>query len=239
MIVPGGGLSKDGARWIACRKGFFLPVRALSKLFRRLMLEKLAAAHASGKLNFFRRHAHLAEAQAFRRFLRPCSRRKWFVYAKRHFAGATAVLAYLSRYTHRVAISNRRLVTADATSVSFRVKDYRAAPDRRWRTMTLDAEEFIRRILIHVLPKGLHRIRHYGLFASAMKSENLARMPELLDVATPEPDEVAADLDEAVTTESTLHQPCPRCGHQMRIIETFAAGCQPRHPPQPEGIDSS
>jgi hypothetical protein len=239
MIVPGGGLSKDGARWVACRKGFFLPVRALSKLFRRLMLEKLAAAHANGKLNFFHRHAHLADAQAFRRFLRPCRRRKWFVYAKRPFAGPKAVLAYLSRYTHRVAISNRRLVQADANGVAFRVKDYRAAPDRRWRTMTLDAQEFIRRILIHVLPKGLHRIRHYGLFASTMKAENLRRMLELLGVATPVPDAVAADEDEAVTTERTLPQPCPRCGHQMRIIETFAAGYQPRHAPEPEGIDGS
>jgi hypothetical protein len=239
MIVPGGGLSKDGARWIACRKGFFLPVRALSKLFRRLMLEKLTAAHANGKLNFFGRNTHLANAQAFKRFLAPCRRRKWFVYAKRPFAGPTAVLAYLSRYTHRVAISNRRIVKVDATSVSFRVKDYRAAPDRRWRTMTLATQEFIRRILIHVLPKGLHRIRHYGLFASTMKAQNLAKMRELLGVATPVPDAVAADLDEAVTTESTLPQPCPRCGHQMRIIETFAAGYQPRHAPEPEGIDSS
>ena len=123
--------------------------------------------------------------------------------------------------------------------MSFRVKDYRASPDKRWRTMTLHPHEFIRRVLIHVLPKGLHRIRHYGLFASAMKAENLARMRELLDVATPEPDDAAADLDETVTTESTLPQLCPRCGHQMRIIETFAAGYQPRHAPEPEGIDSS
>ena len=239
MIVPGGGLSKDGARWIACRKGFFLPVRALSKLFRRLMLEKLAAAHASGRLNFYGTHAHLADAAAFKRFIRPVRRRKWFVYAKRPFAGPKAVLAYLSRYTHRVAISNRRLVQVDANSVSFRAKDYRANPDRRWRTMALHPHEFIRRILIHVLPKGLHRIRHYGLFASAMKAENLAKMPDLLGVAKPEPDNVAADEDEAVTTESTLPQPCSRCGRQMRIIETFAAGCHPKHAPEPEGIDSS
>jgi len=239
MIVPGGGLSTDGERWVRCRKGFFLPVRALSKLFRRLMLEKLTTAHASGKLNFFGGHTNLADATAFRRFIRPVRRRKWFVYAKRPFAGPSAVLAYLSRYTHRVAISNRRLVKADATSVAFRVKDYRASPDKRWRTMTLDAQEFIRRILIHVLPKGLHRIRHYGLFASTMKAENLAKMRGLLGAATPEPDEIAADEDEAATVESTLPQPCPRCGHQMRIIETFAAGCQPRHAPEPEGIDSS
>jgi hypothetical protein len=216
MIVPGGGLSKDGERWIACRKGFFLPVRALSNLFRRLMLEKLTAA-----------------------LLRPCRRRKWFVYAKRPFAGPKAVLAYLSRYTHRIAISNRRLVRADGNGVSFRVKDYRATSDKRWRTMTLHPHEFIRRMLIHVLPKGLHRIRHYGLFASGVKAENLAKMRDLLGVAKPEPDKVAADEDEAATTQSTLPQPCPCCGSQMRIIETFAAGCQPKHSSEPEGIDSS
>ena len=239
MIVPGGGLSKDGERWIACRKGFLLPVRALSKLFRRLMLEKLTAAHASGKLNFYGAHVHLADGQAFKRLLRPCRRRKWFVYAKRPFAGPKAVLAYLSRYTHRIAISNRRLVRADGNGVSFRVKDYRATSDKRWRTMTLHPHEFIRRMLIHVLPKGLHRIRHYGLFASGVKAENLAKMRDLLGVAKPEPDKVAADEDEAATTQSTLPQPCPCCGSQMRIIETSAASCQPKHSSEPEGIDSS
>ncbi len=239
MIVPGGGLSKDGERWIACRKGFFLPVRALSKLFRRLMLEKLAAAHASGKIKVYGAHTHLADAQAFKRFLRPCRRRKWFVYAKRPFAGPKAVLAYLSRYTHRVAISNRRLVHADANRVSFRVKDSRAGPDKRWRTMTLHAHEFIRRVLIHVLPKGLHRIRHYGLFASGVKADNLAKMRELLGVPQPEPDEGAADEEAATTADRTPPQPCPYCGSQMRIIETFAAGCRPKHWRELEGIDSS
>lgn len=239
MVVPGGGLSQDGERWIACRKGFFLPVRALSKLFRRLMLERLAAAHASGDLNFFGDHAHLADTSAFKRFLRPCRRRKWFVYAKRPFAGPKAVLAYLSRYTHRVAISSRRLVYADAKSVSFRVKDYRATPDKRWRTMTLKPHEFIRRVLLHVLPKGLHRIRHYGLFASGAKAENLAKMRELLGVAVPEPDDVATDEDEPTATDGALPQPCTRCGGQMRIIETFAAGSKPRHCREPEGLDTS
>lgn len=239
MIVPGGGLSQDGERWIACRKGFFLPVRALSKLFRRLMLEKLAAAHAAGDLNFFGDHAHLIEARAFKRLLRPVRRRKWFVYAKRPFAGPKAVLAYLSRYTHRVAISNRRLVKADASGVSFRVKDYRASPDKRWRTMMLKPHEFIRRLLLHVLPKGLHRIRHYGLFASGVKAANLAKMRELLGVEEPEPDQVAVDEEEAAMTDGALPQPCPCCGGQMRIIETFAAGCQPRHLSEPEGLDSS
>jgi hypothetical protein len=239
MIVPGGGLSQDGERWIACRRGFFLPVRALSKLFRRLMLERLVAAHAEGDLNFFGDHAHLADARAFKCFLRPCRRRKWFVYAKRPFAGPKAVLSYLSRYTHRVAISNRRLVKADATSVSFRVKDYRASPDKRWRTMTLAPREFIRRVLIHVLPKGLHRIRHYGLFASGVKADKLAKMRELLGVAEPVVENIAADEDEIPAEDGALPLRCPCCGSQMRIIETFAAGSKPRYCSEPEGLDSS
>lgn len=239
MIVPGGALSQDGERWIACRRGFFLPVRALSKLFRRLMLERLAAAHAEGGLNFFGDHAHLADARAFKRFLRPCRRRKWFVYAKRPFAGPKAVLSYLSRYTHRVAISNRRLVKADATSVSFRVKDYRASPDKRWRTMTLTPNEFIRRLLLHVLPKGLHRIRHYGLFASSAKANNLAKMRELLGVSEPLPDNNAGAEDEVSAEDGVQAQPCPCCGSQMRIIERFEAGSKPRHCSEPEGLDSS
>jgi len=237
MIVPGGGLSSDGEKWIACRKGFFLPVRALSKLFRRLMLEKLMAAHAAGQLNFYGLHAHRKELRAFKRFLAPARRRKWFVYAKRPFAGPKAVLAYLSRYTHRVPISNRRLVKADASGVSFRVKDYRASPDKRWRKMTLKPHEFIRRLLLHVLPKGLHRIRHYGLFASGTKAENLAKLRELLGVPGPEPIEKEDSETAAVDTASP--RPCPCCGGQMRIIETFAAGCQPRHYRDPEGLDSS
>ena len=172
MILPGGGLSPDGQSLIACRKGFFVLVRALSKLFRRLMIDKLIAAQADSKLNFHDRLAHLSDARTFKRFLQPLRRRKWFVYAKRLFAGPKAVLADLSGYTHRVAISNRRLIKADADGVSFRVKDYRAEPDKRWRTMTLAPHEFIRRLLQHVLPKGLHRIRHYALFASGMKAES-------------------------------------------------------------------
>jgi hypothetical protein len=237
MIVPGGGLSADGTKWIACRKGFFLPVRVLSKLFRRLMLEKLTAAHASGKLNFYGLYARLADARAFKRFLRPARRSKWFVYAKRPFAGPRAVLAYLSRYTHRVAISNRRLIKADANTVTFKVKNYRVDGPGRYTTMTLATEEFIRRFLIHVLPKGLHRIRHYGLFASSVKAGNLARMRALLDVAIP--DNAGADDSESDTDPDVLAQPCPCCGGTMRIIEVFETGCQPRHVVKPEGIDSS
>jgi Putative transposase/Transposase zinc-binding domain len=159
MIVPGGGLSPDGERWFAARPNFFLPVLVLSKLFRRLMLDKLAAAHTAGKLVFFGEHAHLAGDKAFAAFLAPLKRMKWFVYSKRPFAGPKAVLAYLSRYTHRVAISNRRLIAADANSVTFKVKDYRIEGAGRYTTMTLDVAEFIRRFLLHVLPKGFHRIR--------------------------------------------------------------------------------
>jgi len=240
MIVPGGGLSTDGERWIACRQGFLLPVRVLSKLFRRLMLEKLIAAHAAGKLNFYGAHAHLADADAFKKFLRPARRSKWFVYAKRPFAGPKAVLAYLSRYTHRIAISNRHLIKADAGSVTFRVKDYRREGPDRTTTMTLATPEFIRRFLIHVLPKGLHRIRHYGLFASGAKADNLARMRELLGLTELVANDVE-DGDEKTTPppEDATAQPCPCCGAQMRIIEVFEAGCIPRHFATPAGIDSS
>jgi hypothetical protein len=165
MIVPGGGLSPDGKRWIATRPNFFLPVLVLSRLFRRLMLEKLAAAQTAGKLTFFGEHAHLADEKAFAAFLAPLKRTCWFVYSKRPFAGPKAVLAYLARYTHRVAISNGRLIAADATSVTFKVKDYRVEGPGRYATMTLATHEFIRRFLIHVLPKGFHRIRHYGPLA--------------------------------------------------------------------------
>jgi len=162
MIVPGGGISPGGQRWIAARPNFFLPVLVLSRLFRRLMLEKLIAAHKAGKLVFFGAHAHLAGDKAFAAFLAPLKRTRWFVYSKRPFAGPKAVLAYLSRYTHRVAISNRRLIAADANNVTFKVKDYRVEGPGRYATMTLDVAEFIRRFLLHVLPKGFHRIRHYG-----------------------------------------------------------------------------
>ena len=167
MIVPGGGISRDGSRWIAKRPDFFLPVRVLSKLFRRLMIDKLVAAHAAGQLRFYGAHAALVGAKAFAAYLAPLKRTRWFVYAKRPFAGPKAVLAYLSRYTHRVAISNRRLIAADTNTVTFKVKDYRIEGPGRYTTMTLDAHEFIRRFLIHVLPKGFHRIRHYGCWQAA------------------------------------------------------------------------
>jgi len=230
MIVPGGGLSLDGESWIACKPNFFLPVLVLSKLFRRLMLEKLVAAHDAGRLIFFGARAHLADKKAFAKFLKPIKATRWFVYAKRPFAGPKAVLAYLSRYTHRVAISNRRLITADAKTVTFKVKDYRIEGPDRYTTMTLATSEFIRRFLIHVLPKGLHRIRHYGLLANTGRAENLARMRELLALAapTPEVEDSAADVQAA---PDTLAKPCPCCGGRMFIIETFNGVCPPRHRP--------
>jgi len=190
------------------------------------MLERLAGAQAAGKLRFFGEHVHLADATAFAAYLKPLKTARWFVYAKRPFAGPKAVLTYLSRYTHRVAISNRRLISADERGVSFKVKDYRIEGAGRYKTMTLDAPEFIRRFLLHVLPKGFHRIRHYGLLASGVKAENLARMRELLDVAPPP----APEAPEAAAGD-VLPTPCPSCGAPMHIIERFEAGETPRHRP--------
>jgi len=183
MIVPGGGISLDGERWVACRSGFFLPVRVLSRLFRRLFLERLLAAHQAGRLKFFGDHAALANAPAFVAYLAPLRRAEWVVYAKRPFGGPQAVLAYLSRYTHRVAIANSRLIACDRGAVTFRWKDYRAEGRDRQKVMTLATAEFIRRFLIHVLPSGFHRIRHYGLLASGTRADNIARARELLAVS--------------------------------------------------------
>jgi len=226
MIVPGGGIALDRSRWLAKRPTFLLPVRVLAKLFRARMIEKLIAAHAAGQLTFYGAHAALSDARAFAAALAPLKRTRWFVYAKRPFAGPQAVLAYLARYTHRVAISNRRLIAADAKTVTFKVKDYRIEGPGRYKTMTLDAHEFIRRFLIHVLPSGFHRIRHYGLLASGVKADNLALARKLLNVAppAPAPEDAAAD-------PATPDQPCPCCGTAMRIIEVFHAGERPRHRP--------
>jgi hypothetical protein len=232
MIVPGGGIAADGSKWVACKPGFFLPVRVLSKLFRRLMLEKLAMAHATGKLQFFGEHARLAATAAFATFLAPLKTTRWFVYSKRPFAGPQAVLAYLARYTHRVAISNRRLVALDADHVTFRYKDYRRNGQERYRTMTLVPGEFIRRFLLHVLPKGFHRIRHYGLFASATRKADIAHAGELL--AAPEPETVRAKTTSAAAAPNDHRPPCPCCGGRMIIVETFERGGGPRDPPPSE-----
>jgi hypothetical protein len=229
-IVPGGGLSPDGKRWIACRPGFFLPVRVLSRLFRRLFLKQLAAAHDAGRLHFFGAHAPLAEPHAFAAYLAPLRKVEWVVYAKRPFAGPQAVLAYLSRYTHRIAIANSRLIAFDDNGVTFRWKDYRAKGRERQKVMTLASDEFIRRFLIHVLPSGFHRIRHYGLFANGGRAENLARARELLGVPTPH-DEPDNDADARADEPPMSLLPCPCCGGRMIIIEIFERGSTPRTPP--------
>jgi hypothetical protein len=229
MIVPGGGLSLDGKRWVACRPGFLLPVRVLSRLFRRLFLSKLADAHVAGHLQFFGAHEGLSDRRAFAAVLAPLRRKKWFVYAKPPFAGPEAMLAYLSRYTHRVAISNSRLISFDERSVTFRCKDYRRNGTERYQIMTLDAGEFIRRFLLHVLPKGFHRIRHYGLLASAGRKVNILRARALL--AVPEPEADCADTDKAGTAPTDRRPRCPCCGGRMIVTETFARSPPARAPP--------
>jgi hypothetical protein len=231
IIVPGGGLSPDGGRWISCRPGFFLPVRVLAKLFRRRMLERLAAAHAAGQLAFFGAHAPLTGNRAFAAFLAPLKKTKWFVYSKRPFAGPVAVLAYLARYTHRVAIANSRLIALDDAGVTFKWKDYRADGRARLKTMTLATPEFIRRFLLHVLPPGFHRIRHYGLYANGQRRVAIARARQLLDAATAEAaaTERTDNNDEAGETAATPTQRCPCCGGRMIVVETFAADTAPRH----------
>ena len=223
MIVPGGGISLDGKRWVACRPGFFLPVRVLSRLFRRLFLQRLAAAHK--QLQFFGNHAPLANAQAFAAYLAPLRNTEWVVYSKRPFGGPEAVLAYLSRYTHRVAIANSRLIALDEQGVTFRYKDYRTEGRDRSKIMTLATNEFIRRVLIPVLPRGFHRIRHYGLFARPACAGNVARARELL--AVPKPQGEPTD-----TLDTDRNEPaCPCCGGRMITIETFERGTTPRHRP--------
>ena len=235
-IVPAGGISLDGERWVACRPNFFLPVRVLSKRFRWRFLERLRDAHVAGRLSFFNDLAPLAERDAFDAHLAPLLKLKWVVYAKPPVAGPDAVLAYLARYTHRVAISNSRLVACDATNVSFKYKDYRADGRARHKTMTLATHEFIRRFLIHVLPSGFHRIRHYGLFANGGRVRNIAQARELLGAIAPETEPDEDEASEAVV----FPQPCPCCGGRMIIIETFERGAQPRAPPVGmTGIDIS
>jgi len=232
MIVPGGGLSDKGERWIASRPTFFLPVRVLSRLFRRLFLEMLAVAHEADRLMFFADHAALADRATFAAFLAPLRKAEWVVYAKKPFGGPQAVLAYLSRYTHRVAISNRRLISANDTGVTFRWKDYRIEGHARYKTMTLPIDEFIRRFLMHVLPKGFHRIRHYGLFANGNRAENVALARKLLAMP-PSVSEPDTRLSFEPDQPRTLPKPCPRCGGRMIIIETFARSCEPKRQPTP------
>ena len=232
MVVPGGGLSPDRSKWIMCRPTYFLPVQVLSALFRRLFLEMLVAAHEAGRLQFFGDHAGLTDRATFDACIAPLRGIDWVVYAKEPFAGPEQVLRYLSRYTHRVAISNRRLIAADATTVTFKYKDYRIEGPERYSAMTLATPEFIRRFLMHVLPKGFHRIRHYGFLANGNRATNVAKARELL--AVPKPIEAPADPTAVESNEPPmLARPCPCCGGRMLIIEIFERGCMPRHKATP------
>jgi hypothetical protein len=227
-IVPGGGLAPDGKSWIACRPGFFLPVRVLSRLFRRRFLEELQRLHALGQLKFFGEYSALADARAFAQWIAPMRKCEWVVYAKRPFAGPEAVLAYLSRYTHRVAISNSRLLAMDEHGVTFRWKDYRAKGKTRQKAMTLSPQEFMRRFLLHVLPGGFHRIRHYGLLANGHRRDNLALVRELLHVAPPPAPDVTAEDQPAVPAPTFV---CAHCGHAMVVMHVFVRDCSIRAPP--------
>lgn len=224
MIVPGGGITPDGRSWISSRPAFLLPVRVLGALFRRLFLVRLLGLHDAGKLAFFGKLPGLADRRAFLRHLAPVRKKRWVVYAKPPFAGPEAVLAYLSRYTHRVAISNSRLMSFDEANVTFRYKDYRRSAADRQQVMTLAANEFIRRFLLHVLPTGFHRIRHYGLLAGTRRKSNIALARKLLAVAPPPEDNALEDPPDP-------RPPCPCCGGHMIVIETFARWQQPRAPP--------
>jgi len=227
-IVPGGGFSDDGNQWVACRRGFFLPVKVLSRLFGRLFLEKLCQAHTAGKLKFFGQQQALADSRAFDQWCQPLRQLSWVVYAKRPFSGPAAVLEYLSRYTHRVAIANSRLIAFDGSGVTFKWKDYRCNGRDRYKTMTLPTDEFIRRFLIHVLPDGFHRIRYYGFFANTVRADKLAKARELLNVSI--------EHREAEDTDSEQPAPspfiCPVCKAPMIIIEIFFRDHAPRAPPQ-------
>jgi Zn finger protein HypA/HybF involved in hydrogenase expression len=231
-IVPGGGLSMNGEQWIACRPGFFLPVRVLSRLFRRLFVEQLVELYHAGKLQFLGHHKKLIDPKCFNQWLTPLQQGEWVVYAKRPFAGPEVVLAYLSRYTHRVAIANSRLIRMDEHGVTFTWKDYRQQGKTRAKPMTLQTDEFIRRFLLHVLPSGFHRIRYYGLLANTQRKDNLTRVRELLIKPTEAPGEVeTTEPDKGSAEVSTSTYVCPQCHSPMVIIDTFLGGQLPRAPP--------
>ena len=226
MVVPGGGISLDGEHWVSARPAFLLPVRVLGALFRRLFLNRLLSLYDAGRLAFYGGLASLGKRRAFLRHLSPVRKKRWVVYAKPPFAGPEAVLAYLSRYTHRVAISSSRLIRFDSDGVTFRYKNYRRDGPERQQAMTLSADEFIRRFLLHVLPKGFHRIRHYGLLASGTRKIRLERARQLLAVAP------LAVVDVPVEPLET-RAPCPCCGGRMVVVEIFERWRQPRAPPPP------
>jgi hypothetical protein len=234
-IVPGGGLDRQGQRWVASRPGYLLPVKVLSKLFKRLFLEKLTAAHRAGKLEYFGHIEELADNQALSRYLQPLTQLKWVVYAKRPFAGPKAVLAYLSRYTHRVAISNSRIKAYDERGVTFTYKDYRDK-NTRFKRMTLAPDEFIRRFLIHVLPSRFHRIRHYGFLANHQRAKQVALIRECLvdDSVANDPQPSTANIDASADSTNPTYT-CPSCGQPMVIIQTFERPHLARAPPIRQG----
>ncbi|MDJ0862123.1 MAG: IS91 family transposase [Gammaproteobacteria bacterium] len=229
-IVPGGGLSLNGTHWVGSRPNFILPVKVLSRRFRRVFLEQLDALYGAGRLAFFGHLHHLHEPCAFEQLIAPLRDLDWYVDARAPFAGPAAVLEYLSRYTHRVAIANSRLISFDEHRVTFKWKDYRAKAENRYKTMSLETPEFIRRFLIHVLPPGFHRIRYYGLFANGQRAENLAKARELLAV---KPTQAANDAADDPAPPDWLV--CPTCGATMRIIEVFRPGHVPPAPPHRGG----
>jgi len=236
-VVTGGGLSIDGEQWVACKPGFFLPVRVLSRLYRRLFLEKLTQAYQLNKLQFFAEQQALKEEKHFTNWIKSLSQIEWVVYAKRPFAGPAAVLAYLSRYTHRVAIANSRLLSMDEHGVTFKWKDYRLKGASRYKPMTLTVNEFIRRFLIHILPSGFHRLRHYGLIANTNRKDNLAHARKLLRVneAKLPAQEETTDKHQSEEQKQDATYVCPDCGAPMIIIETFPRSQQPRAPPVKKG----
>ena len=226
-IVPGGGLDSHN-RWIPCKRGFFLPVRVLSRLFRRLFLEQLVAVHS--QLAFYGSFKPLADQQAFRDYLDPVRQSEWIVYAKRPFAGPASVLDYLSKYTHRVAISNSRITHVDNRTVTFKYKDYRLKGRQRFKTMRLAADEFIRRFLIHILPQGFHRIRHFGLLANAQRQQRLQTIRQQLANRSSQSnnDDHIAQQNQVEITPPFV---CRTCGTTLIIIDILKRPCIPRGPP--------
>ena len=229
-VIPGGGLSRDGLRWVACRQGFFLPVRVLSRLFRRLLLEALEQAHADGRLHFYGELTSLHQAAAFAAYLEPARKTAWVVYAKPPFAGPQPVLEYLARYTHRVALSNDRLLSVKDGSVTFQWKDYRHLGQRK--TMCLFVDEFIRRFLLHVLPPGFQRIRHFGFLANRQRQTKLAACRQRLRAPIAE---LLPPLDACrqrlAQLDSTAPMRCPQCGGELLRTRTLPAYRWPARPP--------
>jgi hypothetical protein len=245
-VVPGGGLSVDGERWLSCRRGFFLPVNVLARLFRRLFLQGLERAYEKGKLTFHGHCAYLAKPLAFNRLCSSLRAREWWVYAKPPFGGPAQVLAYLGRYTHRVAISNHRLLLLKDGKVTFSWKDYRHGQQQS--LMTLTADEFIRRFLLHVLPRGFQRIRQFGLLANRRRAEQLAHCRQLLGAAAQGTEPLPTDyksLYETVTGQSLEHCPACRTGNMKfaaplaSLVSYGAPYCRRVSVVAPQAIDSS